>query len=113
MMQTVPVEQALSFYEALLKAGASGEIHIFAHGSHGSGLGAGDASLDQWPNSARKLAARPWPVYAGRCRYRRPLTAVPLTLGEVRVFIGSDFSGVICFPQTSSGNRLSYCGFPF
>jgi acetyl esterase/lipase len=48
--QTVPVEQALSFYEALLKAGASGEIHIFAHGSHGSGLGAGDASLDQWPN---------------------------------------------------------------
>jgi len=47
---TVPVEQALSFYEALLKAGASGEIHIFAHGSHGSGLGSGDASLDQWPN---------------------------------------------------------------
>ena len=48
--QTVPVEQALSFYEALLKAGASGEIHIFAHGKHGSGLGTGDASLDQWPN---------------------------------------------------------------
>ena len=48
--QTVPVEQALSFYEALLKAGASGEIHIFAHGSHGSGLGSGNASLDQWPN---------------------------------------------------------------
>jgi acetyl esterase/lipase len=47
---TVPVEQALSFYEALLKAGASGEIHIFAHGSHGSGLGSGNASLDQWPN---------------------------------------------------------------
>ena len=48
--QTVPVEQALSFYEALLKAGASGEIHIFAHGPHGSGLGAGNASLDQWPD---------------------------------------------------------------
>jgi acetyl esterase/lipase len=48
--QTVPVEQALSFYGALLKAGASGEIHIFAHGSHGSGLGMGNASLDQWPN---------------------------------------------------------------
>jgi acetyl esterase/lipase len=47
---TVPVEQALRFYEALLKAGASGEIHIFAHGSHGSGLGSGNASLDQWPN---------------------------------------------------------------
>jgi acetyl esterase/lipase len=48
--QTVPVEQALSFYESLLKAGASGEIHIFAHGKHGSGLGSGDASLDQWPD---------------------------------------------------------------
>ena len=47
--KTVPVEQALSFYEALLKAGASGEMHIFAHGPHGSGLGLGDAQLDQWP----------------------------------------------------------------
>jgi len=46
---TVPVEQALSFYNALLKAGVSGEIHIFAHGQHGSGLGMGNASLDQWP----------------------------------------------------------------
>src|SRR5271168_3439493 len=48
--QTVPVEQALSFYEALLKAGASGELHIFAHGAHGSGLGSGSNALDQWPN---------------------------------------------------------------
>jgi acetyl esterase/lipase len=47
--KTVPVEQALSFYNALLKAGVSGEIHIFAHGQHGSGLGMGNPSLDQWP----------------------------------------------------------------
>jgi acetyl esterase/lipase len=46
---TVPVEQALSFYEAELKAGVSVEMHIFAVGAHGSGLGKGDASLDQWP----------------------------------------------------------------
>jgi acetyl esterase/lipase len=46
---TVPVEQALSFYQALLKAGVSGEIHVFAHGPHGSGLGMGNATLDQWP----------------------------------------------------------------
>jgi len=45
----VPAEQALSFYEALLKAGVSGEIHIFAKGQHGIGLGMGDPSLDQWP----------------------------------------------------------------
>ena len=48
--QTVPVEQALSFYEALLKAGVSVEMHIFAKGVHGTGLGSGNASLDQWPN---------------------------------------------------------------
>ena len=46
----VPVEQALSFYEALIKAGVPAEMHIFAQGRHGTGLGTGDASLDQWPN---------------------------------------------------------------
>ncbi len=46
---TVPVEQALSYYEAAIKAGVSAEMHIFAKGAHGSGLGMGDASLDQWP----------------------------------------------------------------
>ncbi len=47
--QTVPVEQGLRFYEALIKAGVPAEAHIFAHGPHGSGLGKGDASMDQWP----------------------------------------------------------------
>jgi acetyl esterase/lipase len=47
--QTVPVEQGLRFYEALVKAGVPVEAHIFAHGSHGTGLGAGDPALDQWP----------------------------------------------------------------
>jgi acetyl esterase/lipase len=48
--ETVPVEQALSYYEALLKSGVSAEMHIFARGGHGSGLGSGNAALDQWPN---------------------------------------------------------------
>jgi acetyl esterase/lipase len=47
--QTVPVEQGLRFYEALVKAGVPSEAHIYAHGPHGTGLGKGDASLDQWP----------------------------------------------------------------
>jgi acetyl esterase/lipase len=47
--QTVPVEQGLRFYEALIKAGVSAEAHIFANGPHGTGLGKGDLSLDQWP----------------------------------------------------------------
>jgi len=45
----VPVEQGLRFYEALLKAGVPAEGHVFAHGQHGTGLGTGDPSLDQWP----------------------------------------------------------------
>jgi len=46
--ETVPVEQALTFYDALVKAGVPSEMHVFAKGSHGSGLGKGDAALDQW-----------------------------------------------------------------
>ncbi len=47
--QTVPIDQGLRFYEALLKAGVPVEAHVFAHGPHGSGLGKGDLSMDQWP----------------------------------------------------------------
>jgi Esterase/lipase len=48
--QTVPVQQALSFYDALVKAGVPAEMHVFAKGPHGTGLGKSDAALDQWPN---------------------------------------------------------------
>ncbi len=47
--ETVPVEQSLRFFEALVKAGVPSEMHIFAKGPHGTGLGSGDPSLDQWP----------------------------------------------------------------
>ena len=47
--QTVPIQQELGYYQALLKAGVSVEMHIFAHGPHGTGLGHGDPALDQWP----------------------------------------------------------------
>lgn len=48
--ETVPLEQGLRFYEALVKAGVPAEAHIFANGPHGTGLGSGDPALDQWPN---------------------------------------------------------------
>ena len=48
--ETVPVEQGLRFYEALVKAGVPAEAHIFSNGPHGTGLGKADAALDQWPN---------------------------------------------------------------
>jgi acetyl esterase/lipase len=46
---TVPVEQGLSFYHALVKAGVPAEAHILADGPHGVGLGQGNESWDQWP----------------------------------------------------------------
>lgn len=47
--ETVPVEQGLRFFEALLKAGVPAEAHVFRHGKHGTGLGGGDPALDPWP----------------------------------------------------------------
>ena len=47
--KTVPVRASVEYYEAMMKAGAPVEMHLFAHGSHGSGLGMGDAALDLWP----------------------------------------------------------------
>jgi len=46
--ELVPVEQSIIFYQALHAAGVPVEMHLFAHGAHGSGLGAGDAALDLW-----------------------------------------------------------------
>jgi acetyl esterase/lipase len=46
----VPVMNSVLFYEALLRANVPAEIHIFQHGSHGSGLGGTNQSLMQWPN---------------------------------------------------------------
>lgn len=45
----VSVEATVDFYRALFSAGVPAELHIFAHGAHGSGLGAGDPALDLWP----------------------------------------------------------------
>jgi len=47
---TVPLEQGLRFYQALIKAGVPSEAHIFPRGEHGSGLGKGDVVLDKWPD---------------------------------------------------------------
>ena len=47
--RTVPVHASVDFYNALIAAQVPAEMHIFRHGSHGSGMGAGSAALDQWP----------------------------------------------------------------
>ena len=47
--QTVPVENSVLFYMALRKAGVPAEMHIYANGPHGVGLGATDLALSSWP----------------------------------------------------------------
>jgi acetyl esterase/lipase len=46
---TVPASDSVVFYSALLKAGVPAELHVFEHGHHGMGLGAGDMAVGQWP----------------------------------------------------------------
>jgi acetyl esterase/lipase len=45
----VPVEHSLLFALACRKAGVPVELHQFAHGPHGFGLGENDPVLKQWP----------------------------------------------------------------
>lgn len=47
--KTVPIQQSLDFFQALVKANVPTEYHVFEHGAHGSGLGMGNPSLDAWP----------------------------------------------------------------
>lgn len=45
----VPAEGSLRFYEALKANQVPVELHIFATGEHGTGLGGDDPALTQWP----------------------------------------------------------------
>jgi acetyl esterase/lipase len=45
---TVPPENSVAFYLALLKAGVPAELHIFAKGPHGVGLDLRDPSVGMW-----------------------------------------------------------------
>jgi acetyl esterase/lipase len=50
--KTVPVENALLYYEALKTAGVSADLHVYNRGGHGYGLGTGrkDAPTE-WPDA--------------------------------------------------------------
>lgn len=47
--KTVPVENALLFYQALRAAGVPAEMHLFEHGPHGFGLRPGVGPGADWP----------------------------------------------------------------
>lgn len=44
-----PPGHNIALYQALIEAGAQPEMHIFASGGHGWGLGTPDQPLSQWP----------------------------------------------------------------
>jgi acetyl esterase/lipase len=47
---TVPPENSILFYMAIRDAGVPAEMHIYARGGHGFGLGSTDAALSSWPS---------------------------------------------------------------
>lgn len=51
---TVPVANALRYFEALTRAGVPGELYIFQHGPHGMGLKPGLGTASAWPDRARE-----------------------------------------------------------
>jgi acetyl esterase/lipase len=79
----VPVENSLSFAQALKAAGVPVELHVFPKGRHGIGLARDDAVLSEWPRRAAAwlralgvLEARPSTSTAASLdgwRYARPI----------------------------------------
>lgn len=47
--QLVRADGPISFYQALFAKQVPVELHVFAKGQHGTGLGRGDSALDHWP----------------------------------------------------------------
>ncbi len=52
--KSVPVQNGIVFYQALLKHGVKASLHVFDHGGHGYGMGPKDPVLNQWPAMAVK-----------------------------------------------------------
>jgi acetyl esterase/lipase len=46
----VPPENSVAFYLALRRARVPAELHVFAHGAHGLGLGSGEPGFEEWPH---------------------------------------------------------------
>ena len=78
----VPASQATLFYEALLRAGVSAELHIFNDGEHGVGLAAGDPDVGAWPELLwRWLRRRGFTSAQQRIALKGSLTCADAPLG--------------------------------
>jgi acetyl esterase/lipase len=54
----VSAEQSLLFYRACRAAGVPAELHVFARGEHGVGLGAGDPDVNMWTTLLQRWLRR-------------------------------------------------------
>jgi acetyl esterase/lipase len=52
--KSVPPQNGIVFYQALLKHRIKANLHIFDHGGHGFGMAPKDPVLNQWPGMAVK-----------------------------------------------------------
>ena len=52
--KSVPVENALLFYQALTRAHVPAEMYVFEHGSHGMGMKAEFGTASNWPKRAEE-----------------------------------------------------------
>ena len=48
--KVVPVENSISYYEALLENRIAAELHVYPYGGHGFSLAIGQGHLSTWPN---------------------------------------------------------------
>ena len=51
--KTVPVQNSISYFLALNKAGVPCELHIYESGGHGFGLGGSSGTKSTWPDALR------------------------------------------------------------
>jgi acetyl esterase/lipase len=56
--KVVAAENSLRFYSALVQQNVPSELHIFAVGRHGIGLGKGVPGAEQWPELCRRWLKR-------------------------------------------------------
>lgn len=52
--QSVPVENSILFYQALVRARVPAELYLFEHGEHGMGMRAGLGTASDWPRRAEE-----------------------------------------------------------
>ncbi len=59
--KVVPVDNALSFYSAMVKHDVPGELHVYEFGQHGIGLGRDVPDASQWPEACKRwLRSHHW-----------------------------------------------------